>query len=144
MNDWKRQPPLYLSNAASQGNLKHIEIFKKCPLRTANMVHLSQKEYSMSARKRSYEVLLIHITCISMNTLKSCRLLPNRFSCWLALKEKRVLKKCPWGTILENSALFDKNGTLKESATKMVPQKVPLYGQSNGFGATYFFEWEFI
>ncbi len=30
----------------------------------------------------------------------------------LALKEKRVLKQCPWGTYLENGAFFDKKGTI--------------------------------
>ena len=29
-----------------------------------------------------------------------------------ALKEKRVLKQCPYGTILENSTFFDKKGTI--------------------------------
>ena len=35
--------------------------------------------------------------------------------CWgifITLKEKRVLKQCLWGTLLENGAFFDKNGTI--------------------------------
>ena len=28
------------------------------------------------------------------------------------LKEKRVLKQCPWGTVLKNGAFFDKQGTI--------------------------------
>ena len=55
-----------------------------------------------------------------------------------SLKEKRVLKRCLWGTILENGAFFGKKGTvwensaLSESGTKAVPQKVPFYGRPNG------------
>ena len=32
--------------------------------------------------------------------------------CCVTLKEKRVLKRCPWGTILKNGAFFSKMGTI--------------------------------
>ncbi len=52
---------------------------------------------------------------------------------WMGtLKEKRVLKWCLWGTVLENGAFFGKKGTISESGTKTVPQKVPFYGRPNG------------
>ena len=30
----------------------------------------------------------------------------------MSLKEKKVLKRCPWGTILKNGAFFSKKGTI--------------------------------
>ncbi len=49
---------------------------------------------------------------------------------YTTLKEKRVLKQCPWGTILENGAFFSKNDT------NLVPlghqNEVLFYGRSNG------------
>ncbi len=56
------------------------------------------------------------------------------------LREKRVPKQCPWGTIATNGTLFSK-GHQKESkyetvplghwGTEIVPLRVPYYGQSN-------------
>ena len=78
--------------------------------------------------------------------------------CKPTLKEKRVLKQCPWGTILKNSAFFDKNGTILvplwhqnevvpfwKVAPKWCPKGYRLTDDQtvpsgHCFGATYFFE----
>ena len=37
----------------------------------------------------------------------------------IALKEKRVLKQCPWGTILKKRAFFVKKGTVLENSAPL-------------------------
>ena len=52
------------------------------------------------------------------------------------LREKRVPKRCPWGTIATNGTLFSKghsfflNNHVYEKR-EIVPLRVPYYGQSN-------------
>ena len=53
------------------------------------------------------------------------------------LKEKGLLKQCPYGTILENGVFFDKKGTILVSHGHHFTddQSVP---RGHCFGATYF------
>ena len=63
------------------------------------------------------------------------------FTCYLSLREKRVLKQYPWGTIATNGPLFSKGQSfflnnhvsvpLCRWGTKTVPLEGPNYGQAN-------------
>ena len=64
------------------------------------------------------------------------------------LKEKGVLKRCLWGTILENGAFFGKKGTISVPLGHQNGVIDPSYSKSkpSGFGRFYnerSFEWGF-
>ncbi len=102
--------------------------------------------------------MMVFCDCNTIQIFRMCSWLYSllfwvHWTSWAALhvttlKEKRVLKLYPWGTILKNSAFFGKKGTILPFL-KVAPKQCPkryhftddqTVPQGHHFGATYFFE----